>query len=120
MKISIPVAQNQGHESTISEHFGRTPYFAFIEIDDNGKHFIEVEENPLDSHKPGDMPTYLSQKNVDKLIVRGVGARAIAYFQQMGIEVIRGADGTVEEIIDAYKNKKLSSKEYTPSDKNHH
>jgi predicted Fe-Mo cluster-binding NifX family protein len=41
------------------------------------------------------------------MICRGLGRRAIAMFQNFGIEVYIGAMGTVREAIDAYKRGKL-------------
>ncbi len=119
MRIAIPVLNNLGKESRISEHFGHTPHFAFIDMDSDGKYTVNVEENMLESHGPGDIPTFLSGKKVNKIVVMGIGGRAIGFFQQLGIDVVRGADGTVEEILEAMKNDTLADKDYTPKEKHH-
>ena len=119
MRIAIPVLNQIGKESQISEHFGHTPHFAFIDMDDEGKYTVQVEENPLESHGPGDIPKYLAGKDVHKIIVRGIGGRAIGFFQQMGIDVITGAQGSVEDIIASLKDNTLSSTSYTPKEKLH-
>lgn len=46
------------------------------------------------------------------LITRGIGGRAIAFFEQLGIQVIRGASGTIEEIMTALKENILKDREY--------
>ncbi len=114
MKIAIPVLENRGADSPISEHFGHAPYFAFIEND-----AISVIENPLADHGPGDIPQYMAQQKVDVLVARGIGGRAIEFFNQLGINVIRGASGTVAEILSALKSKQLIDKNYEVKEKFH-
>lgn len=112
MKIAIPLIENLEKNSRISEHFGHAPYFAFVNLKDNGEYELEVIENPLEEHGPGDVPNFLHSKGVDLLIARGIGGRAIDFFEQLGIQVIRGASGTVEEIINALKENILKDREY--------
>lgn len=119
MRIAIPVLNKMGKESLINEHFGHTPHFAFVELNEDGNYTVDVEDNPLESHGPGDIPKYLSGKDVNKLIVRGIGGRAIGFFQQMGIDVITGVQGSVEDIMESIKDKSLQSKPYTPKEKHH-
>jgi predicted Fe-Mo cluster-binding NifX family protein len=114
MKIAIPVLENRGADSPISEHFGHAPYFAFIENDT-----VSVIENPLADHGPGDIPQYMAQQKVDVLVARGIGGRAIEFFNQLGINVIRGASGTVAEILTALKNKQLNDTNYEVKEKFH-
>jgi len=102
MKIAIPVIENNGEKSRISEHFGHSPYFAFVELKENKKFTFEIVENPLENHSPGEIPDYMLSKNVDLMVVRGIGDRAINAFDSLGIQVIRGADGTLKEIIEKY------------------
>lgn len=118
MKIAIPVLEDKGENSIISEHFGHSPFFAFVNL--NGKSFtVEVEKNPLENHGPGDIPEYLKNKGVDLLIVRGIGQRALVFFDQLGIKVIRGANGTVNEIINKYLENELKDTEYEVKEKFH-
>jgi len=35
MRIAIPCINDDGLNSEISMHFGRSPYYAFIDIEDN-------------------------------------------------------------------------------------
>jgi predicted Fe-Mo cluster-binding NifX family protein len=114
MKIAIPVLENKGADSPISEHFGHAPYFAFIENDE-----ISVIVNPLSDHGPGDIPQYMAQQKVDLLVARGIGGRAVDFFNRLGISVIRGASGTVKEILTAIKNQQLSDSQYEVKEKFH-
>ena len=35
MRIAIPCSNNNGLESEISMHFGRSPYYAFVDVEGN-------------------------------------------------------------------------------------
>ncbi|SHH55303.1 NifB/NifX family molybdenum-iron cluster-binding protein [Thermosipho atlanticus] len=118
MKIALPVVENRGANSLISEHFGHAPFFAFVKIDE-GKIEINIEKNPLEEHNPGEIPEYLKNQGVNLIIVRGIGQRAISFFNQFGIEVIRGANGTVEKLIQQYLEGKLRNINYEVKEKFH-
>ncbi|MFO7881954.1 MAG: NifB/NifX family molybdenum-iron cluster-binding protein [Kosmotogaceae bacterium] len=119
MIIAIPVIENKGINSMISEHFGHAPYYAFVETKDDEIVSTSIEENPFSSHDPGEIPNYLKSKGTSVLITQGVGRRAIAYFEQLKLEVVTGAHGTVEELAKAYINGSLRSVDYTPREKFH-
>ncbi len=119
MKIAIPLIESRGENSMISEHFGHAPYFGFIELKEDGKYEVEVVKNPLESHGPGDIPNYLNKNNVNILIARGIGGRAIEFFNRLGIQVIRGAYGNVKELIEEFKANRLNDVEYQVKEKFH-
>jgi predicted Fe-Mo cluster-binding NifX family protein len=119
MITAIPVTENKGENSTISEHFGRAPYYAFVEIEEDEIKSINIEENPFSSHDPGEIPNYLKSKDASVVITQGVGRRARAYFERLKLEVITGAYGTVKELAKAYINGSLRSVDYTPREKFH-
>lgn len=119
MRIAIPVGDGQkGLENETFEHFGHAPYFLLVDIDDKKVVNIKALKNPYaDEHAPGQVPKLLSENNVKILICRGVGRRAMEIFRQLGIEVIRGAQGKAGQVIEAYLKGELISKEYKPSKK---
>ena len=119
MKIAIPVLQNLGENSPISEHFGHAPFFAFVEKKESDDYTIDVITNPLESHGPGDIPNYLAQQKVNMLVVQGIGGRAISFFNQLGIKVVRGTSGTVKEILEKIAKNELKDQEYTVKEKIH-
>ena len=120
MKIAIPVIENKGKDSMISEHFGHAPFFAFISFENDEDYKVEVVENPMVDHGPGDLPEYLYKNNVNLLIVRGIGARALQFFSNFGIQVVRGAEGTISEIVEAFQKQILKDRDYQVKDKYHH
>lgn len=121
MKLAIPVLQDNGRLSQISEHFGRAPFFAIVTANSAGQWNVQIERNPAAAdHMPGQVPQYIISKGVDILITRGIGGRAIQHFENSGIKVIRGAEGTLEEIVNQYLAGKLTDKDYQVSEKHHH
>ncbi|QTA38457.1 NifB/NifX family molybdenum-iron cluster-binding protein [Thermosipho ferrireducens] len=119
MIIAIPVVENKGKDSRISEHFGHAPFFAFVEIENGSVKEILVERNPYEEHEPGAIPEYISSKKVSVLIVRGIGARAVEFLKRFEINVIRGASGTVEEVINSYLKGILKDTDYRVKEKFH-
>lgn len=91
----------------VSGHFGHCEGFMTYDIK-NG--VIEKEvfvENP--GHRPGFLPVFLKEMNVDLIISGGMGETAQELFVQNGIEVIVGANGEVSEVLDMYLKGELVS-----------
>ncbi len=119
MKVAIPVLQDLDMDSPISEHFGHAPYFAFVEVANGKVSAIEIIQNPYMEHSPRTIPQFISEKGTNVLIVRGIGRRALEHFSRLGIQVIRGASGTVKEILEAFTAGKLSDTPYQVKEKFH-
>ncbi len=119
MIIAIPVLSNDGINSLISEHFGHAPYFAFILIENGQIKSVEIEENPHQEHGPGVIPNYVKSHEADFIIVRGIGQRAVDFFEKLGIKVIRGAEGSIASIVNQYLAGKLKDSNYTVTRKFH-
>lgn len=120
MKIAIPIIDNAGLESRISEHFGHAPYFAFVVAENGGILSHEIVANPFEEHQPGQIPDFVKSHDAHVIITRGMGGRAKQFFQAMGIEAITGAEGTVKEIVESYLKGKLQSRDYEPEGHGQH
>jgi len=119
MIIAIPVLSDDGINSLISEHFGHAPYFAFILIENGQIKSVEIEENPHQEHGPGVIPNYVKSHGANLIIVRGIGQRAVDFFEKLGIKVIRGAEGSIASIVNQYLAGKLRDSNYTVTRKFH-
>ncbi len=92
MRIAIST-----HGKNVSPHFGRCPSYTLVDIED-GKEVNKVEiENPC--HSPGFIPEFLNDKGVGLIVCGGMGARAAGFFKELGISMVTGVEGTVEEVI---------------------
>jgi len=105
MKICIPTLGNKGLDDNVGEHFGRVPTYTIINLDTS-----EVKVVPNISHHmggQGNPPEIMAREGVDAMVCQGLGRRAIAMFEELGIDVYIGASGTVKDIIEAFKGGKL-------------
>jgi len=102
MKISISSDRN-----LVSAHFGRCPEFTLVDIQDNKIIKTEIISNP--GHAPGAIPEYLHGKGVKIVICGGIGARATQLFNEYGIQVIAGASGEINDVLEAFIKGTLAS-----------
>ncbi len=102
-RVAVPSESDEGLESRVNEHFGRAPFYTFVDLSDSGKILnIEVVPVPFAEHGPGDIPYWLKEQGVDVVLALGMGGKAVNFFQQLGIEVIRGVSGKIEDVIKGY------------------
>lgn len=100
MKICIPTVGDRGLDDIVGEHFGRVPTYTIIDLDTD-----EVKIIPNTSHHMGgwgNPPDILAKEGVQIMVCRGLGRRAISLFQELGIDVFIGANGTVREAVQAF------------------
>ncbi len=103
--MCIPVMDNLGVSSPISQHFGKTPYFAMITMEDNEIKDLRIVES-LGKHVGGTMTPAEAVANTkaNVLICGNLGSKAIQMLGQMGIIVYVGASGTVESALEQWKS----------------
>ncbi|HNY37744.1 MAG TPA: NifB/NifX family molybdenum-iron cluster-binding protein [Petrotogaceae bacterium] len=121
IKVAIPLLENKGKDSPISEHFGHAPFFGFVYLE-GSEYKVDIHDNPFNEHTPGQIPQYMKQNGVNVMVARGIGSRAIEFFADLGIEVYKGADGTVQQIMDQFIQSTLKDKDYkcNHSEDEHH
>ena len=105
MKICIPTVGNNGLDDTIGEHFGRVPTYTIINLDND-----EVKVIPNTSQHTGGIgypPEIMAKEGVNVMVCRGLGRRAISMFEEFGIDVYIGANGTVKDAIEDFKQGRL-------------
>lgn len=80
----------------VCAHFGHCEEFSLFEVREGDVEFLRNMPNP--GHTPGALPPLLKNWGVTHVISGGMGNRAVGLFRSMGIEVITGAQGEVEEV----------------------
>ncbi len=91
----------------VSEHFGHCQGFTIYEVEDSLRVKKEFVDNP--GHKPGYLPVFLKENNVDIIISGGMGSSAQNLFEQNGIEVIVGTSGLCDDVIGLYIDGSIKS-----------
>jgi predicted Fe-Mo cluster-binding NifX family protein len=103
MRIAISADDRNGLDSVVSPHFGRCPHYILVDVDDHGVEAVNAVDNPhYGQHAPGVVPGFIHSQGVDVMLTGGMGGRAIAFFEQLGIEAVTGASGTVRRALELY------------------
>jgi predicted Fe-Mo cluster-binding NifX family protein len=94
MKIALPLA-----EGKLSMHFGHCEQFAVFDISDTTREITASAVHAPPRHEPGVLPRWLHQLGVTLVIAGGMGQRAMALFEQNGIDVCAGAPALEPEVV---------------------
>ena len=103
MIIAVPLETSEGPDSLICEHFGSAPFYAVCDTD-SGK--LQIVENSNRGHKHGQCSPIdvFSQNNIEAVLCKGIGARAIGKLRMLNIDVfVAGGLSTLSEALDSYK-----------------
>jgi predicted Fe-Mo cluster-binding NifX family protein len=108
MKVCISaVADNL--DAQVDPRFGRSPYLVIV---DSETMQFEAIPNVASSAMGGagiQAAQTIASKGVKVLITGNVGPNAFQALVAAGIEIITGASGTVNEVIDKYKRAELKA-----------
>jgi predicted Fe-Mo cluster-binding NifX family protein len=108
-RIIIPTVSQEGLNATLAEHFGRAPYFAVVDLNDNGD-ATNVKTVPNVGEHAGGMGythDHILELQPKAIIVYGMGPRGLNTFQSAGVAVLRANANTVGEVIAAYRDDTL-------------
>lgn len=112
MKIAVASDNKE-----VSGHFGHCEGFTIFETQDEEIKKEEFVENP--GHKPGFLPKFLAEKEVDVIVSGGMGETAQKLFTESNIEVVVGAQGDSEQVVKDFLSGKLKSTEAICKDREH-
>lgn len=91
----------------VSGHFGHCEGFTMYDIEKNDKFVKKFVQNP--GHKPGFLPVFLKENEINVIIAGGMGETAQQLFHQNDIEVVVGAQGLSDEAVKLYLSGELKS-----------
>jgi len=96
MKVCFPVENAAGLESAVFGHFGSAPYFVMV---DTATDAVTVIDNGDRNHQHGacNPVSALGGRQVDAVIVGGIGAGALGKLNQLGIRVHRAQAPSIRE-----------------------
>lgn len=115
--MKIAIATQQG---AVAAHFGRCPEYTVVTVEDGAVTDRTALSNP--GHAPGAIPRFLRDNGVEAVIAGGMGRKAQALFDQLGIEHVVGVTGAVETVITGCLNGTLEGGESlcTHGESHHH
>ena len=106
MKVCFPVECDEGMESKVYGHFGSAPAFVIVDTDGDGKeavnnrdlHHVHGACNPVAA---------IGGRQVDAVVVGGIGGGAISKLNADGIRVYGAAAPTVKENLALFQEDRL-------------
>ena len=109
VRIVIPVSEEKDVDSRLSQHFGRAPFYAIIDLDESGKVIGSGTIANTSEHFGGVglPPDRILQLKPKALVTYGLGSKALTIFQNAGVAVLRTEVDTVREVVKAYNNDEL-------------
>jgi predicted Fe-Mo cluster-binding NifX family protein len=108
MKIGIAIKE-ENLESDISDVFGRSPYFAFVSVENGEITETEIEENKSVDQVGGagiSAAEAVAQKGINFLIANNVGPRATDVLKQFNV-TIHFEEGNAKEVLERFIKGKL-------------
>jgi len=109
VRIVVPVSDDRGIDAHLSEHFGRAPFYAIIDLDEDGQVIGQGTIANTSEHFGGAglPPDRILQLKPKALVTYGLGSKALRVFQNVGVAVLRTEVNTVREVVRAYNNNEL-------------
>jgi predicted Fe-Mo cluster-binding NifX family protein len=109
MRIAVSAENNGGLDAAVCGHFGHSPYFALVDIEGGQVGSVRMIANPhYPQHAPGAIPEFIHEQGANVMLTGGMGARAVSFFEQFGVEPITGAGGTVRQALEQYLSGQLT------------
>jgi predicted Fe-Mo cluster-binding NifX family protein len=89
----------------VSSHFGHCEKFAIYHIRNNEIIHQECIISP--GHEPGKLPRLLASCGVTHVLAGGMGMKAIQLFEEQGIGVILGIQGSVDQVAQDFAMERI-------------
>src|SRR5699024_6019973 len=102
--MKIAVTYDNGN---VFQHFGKTENFKIYEVE--GQNVISSEVIGSNGTGHGALAGLLAEQGVNVLICGGIGGGAQAALEEAGIELCSGAEGDVDQAVEAYLKGELTS-----------
>lgn len=102
--MKIAVTYENGN---VFQHFGKTEFFKVYEVEDQTILSSEVIGSNGAGH--GALAGFLANHSIDVLICGGIGGGAQTALLEAGIELCAGAQGDVDQVVEAYLKGELIS-----------
>jgi predicted Fe-Mo cluster-binding NifX family protein len=108
-RIVVPVENKAGLEAKVAQHFGRAPYYAVVELNENGQVANVATEANTGEHMGGTGHPHenLLALKPDVIVAYGMGSGGLHSFQNAGVTVLKATEDTVKANVNSFKEGKL-------------
>jgi predicted Fe-Mo cluster-binding NifX family protein len=106
MRLCIPTTDDRGRQGRLSDHFGSAPYFTIV---DDAADTVDIVRNSHARHQPGhcDAAKGLEAHRVDAVLCLGLGRRALAGLEAVGIRVFVTPAADVDGAVAAFREGRM-------------
>ena len=111
MKIAVS-STGKNLTDSVSEVFARCPYFIIAEIENQEIKRFEAMKNESENQMGGagiSAAQLMAEKNINAVITKNVGPRALDVLKQFNIEIYYG-DGAIKKVLQEFIDGKLGKK----------
>ncbi len=115
MKIAVPTRENN-----VDSHFGHCEFYTIYSIEKNKVVEKEVLESPQGCGCKSNIASVLQQKGVKQMLAGNMGAGALSKLNAFGIDVVRGCDGNVDNLVEKYLNGEIKDSGESCEHHHHH
>ncbi len=119
MKLCLPVTENNGIESKVSEHFGSAPFFMIVDTETLECNTI-TNTNSNHSHGMCQPLAVLAAHKFDGIVVGGMGTGALNKLHAANIKVFKTAFTSISDTVNAYKENRLEEMTLNAACSHHH
>ena len=106
MKICIS-STGKDLDAIVDQRFGRCQYFLIVDIDTMKIKTISNEATLSSGGAGIQAAQIVTKEDIESVITGNIGPNAFSILQAAGIKIYTGAQGTIKEVIENYKNEKL-------------
>lgn len=106
MKILLS-SQGSDKESIVDQRFGRAAYYAIYDDGKDEYAFLENQSKFENSGAGVKASQFVLEQGIDCVITGSLGPKAFVIIQDAGLKGYKNIEGTVEEVIQAFKNNQL-------------
>jgi predicted Fe-Mo cluster-binding NifX family protein len=108
MRVIVPVLERNDENSRISQHFGRAPYLAVVEVLEgkinslkfvNGEGSHEENRNEDEKMKASSIHKTILDLNPDAIVAMRIGPRAVEDFVKAGIKILNIEGNTLSDVV---------------------
>ena len=111
MKVCVP-----SNDRKVSRNFGKADEFLVMKVEEGKILSAEVIPNP--GREKVKVPVFVAALGITHVIAGGIGNPAIAILKGEGVEVISGAEGPIETVLERYFTGTLESKKMSCAGEN--
>lgn len=112
IRVSIPVKTKEGLDSKISDHFGRSPYFAIVFLDKESKSIenLEILKNEFKDKEVRaglSASRFIVKEKIDSLITKEIGEISFHTLRDNLVDIYEVKGEKVKEITQNFLEEKL-------------